>query len=64
MLTMQALKHATELTHLGYLKHQSTDLLMGMGENLLMGCYDGEYDISAEEAVLRWYVFCFSENIF
>ena len=63
-LTAKAYRHAVSLTNLGYLKHESLrqnptmELLPGvfstMGENLFLGCYDGEYDISAEEAVVRW----------
>ena len=55
MLTMQAFQHAQMLSSTGYLKHMPSKMLMGTGENLLLGCYDGEYDLSAEEAVLRWY---------
>ncbi|XP_065676814.1 uncharacterized protein LOC136072146 isoform X2 [Hydra vulgaris] len=64
-LTAKAYRHAVSLTNLGYLKHESLkqnptlELLPGVistvGENLFLGCYDGEYDISAEEAVVRWY---------
>ena len=60
MLTMQAYQYAIALTNLGYLKHENSDILMGMGENLLLGCYDQDYEISAEEAVLRWLEFFFT----
>lgn len=54
VLTMQAYQYAMSLTDLGYLKHEKHERLLGSGENLLLGCYDGDYDISAEEAVMRW----------
>ena len=56
ILTMQAYQYAQTLTNLGYLKHEAKEKLMGMGENLAIGCYDGDYDMSAEEAVIRWLV--------
>ena len=54
-LTMQAFQHAQILSSAGVLKHPMNEAMQGTGENLLLGCYDGEYDVSAEEAVLRWY---------
>jgi Uncharacterized protein with SCP/PR1 domains len=54
-LTMQAFQQAQTLSSLGYLKHPRAEEMKNTGENLLLGCYDGEYDISAEEAVMRWY---------
>uniref|UniRef100_A0A7M5VFC9 SCP domain-containing protein n=1 Tax=Clytia hemisphaerica TaxID=252671 RepID=A0A7M5VFC9_9CNID len=55
MLTAMAFQHAQQISSMGYLKHPSSKEMLGTGENLLLGCYDGEYEISAEEAVLRWY---------
>ena len=54
-----AFQHAQQLSSLGYLKHPSPKEMLGAGENLLLGCYDGDYEISAEEAVLRWYFLLF-----
>ena len=55
-LTLLAYHYAKFLTTLGYLKHDTEAQLVGIGENLMLGCYDQEYDISAEEAVMRWFV--------
>lgn len=53
-LTLLAYHYAKFLTTTGYLKHDTEAQMVGIGENLLLGCYDQDYDISAEEAVLRW----------
>lgn len=57
-LTMAAFQYATHLTQLGYLKHDDK-MPKDQGENLAIGCYDNNSEMSAEDAVTRWYVFSF-----
>eukprot|EP00795_Rhopilema_esculentum_P001828 gene1828-16318_t len=52
-LTMAAFKYATYLTQLGYLKHDNK-IPKDQGENLAIGCYDNNLEMSAEDAVTRW----------
>ena len=53
-LCLEALQYATKLTYLGYLKHRDTKELKDKSENLAMGCYDNDSEMSAEDAVTRW----------
>ena len=55
-LAMEAFKYATYLTQLGFLKHDEK-LPKNQGENLAIGCFDNNSEMSSEDAVSRWYVF-------
>ncbi len=54
-LTVAAFQYATYLTQLGFLKHDEK-IPKNQGENLMIGCYDNNSEMSAEDAVNRWYV--------
>lgn len=52
-LTKSAFQYATYLTQLGFLKHDE-EIPKDQGENLAVGCYENNSEMSAEDAVTRW----------